>query len=253
MPRWSDATAAFWSESLDHCRARGQTLVVGAGLPAKTESEPEDREKLRALQSYDFGAALDVLKGIDKESVPGLEGPVTPNMLNRPVPDRIENAALILGIESATFYQRVPVPIGMWRPFSKDGVPLRLWAPGVLTIDHQRTALLICYEQMLVFPVLASILRHPSVIVGLSNTFWFDGTIVPRYQAAALRAWAKLFHLPLFSAVNSWSANSQANVTCRRRHTNIRGLVPTMAGPGAFIWSNLTEPEFRPATGTTAV
>ena len=91
----------------------------------------------------------------------------------------------------------------MWRPFSKDGVPLRLWAPGVLAIDHQRTALLICYEQMLVFPVLASMLRHPSVIVGLSNTFWFDSTTVQRYQATALRAWAKLFHLPLFSAVNS--------------------------------------------------
>jgi hypothetical protein len=203
VPRWSDATAAFWHESLDHCRARGQILVVGAGLPAQSESEPEDRERLRALQSYDFGAALDVLKGIDKQSVPGLEGRVTPRGLNRPLPDHIENAALILGIESATFYQRVPVPIGMWRPFSKDGVPLRLWAPGVLAIDHQRTALLICYEQMLVFPVLASMLRHPSVIVGLSNTFWFDGTTVPRYQATALRAWAKLFHLPLFSAVNS--------------------------------------------------
>jgi hypothetical protein len=203
VPRWSDATAAFWHESLDHCRAGGQILVVGAGLPAKTESEPEDRERLRALQSYDFGAALDVLKGIDKQSVPGIESPVTPNMLNGPFPDRIENAALILGMESATFYQRVPVPIGMWRPFSKDGVPLRLWAPGVLAIDHQRTALLICYEQMLVFPVLASMLRHPSVIVGLSNTFWFDGTTVPRYQATALRAWAKLFHLPFFSAVNS--------------------------------------------------
>jgi hypothetical protein len=46
-------------------------------------------------------------------------------------------------------------------------------------------------------------LRHPSVIVGLSNTFWFDGTTVQRYQATALRAWAKLFHLPLFSAVNA--------------------------------------------------
>jgi len=91
----------------------------------------------------------------------------------------------------------------MWRPFSKDGVPLRLWGPGVLTIDHQRTALLICYEQMLVFPVLVSMLQRPSVIVGLSNTFWFDGTTVPRYQARALRAWAKLFHLPLFSPVNS--------------------------------------------------
>jgi predicted amidohydrolase len=200
VPRWSDATAAFWHESLDHCRARGQILVVGAGLPAQSASEPEDRERLRALQ---FGAALDVLAGIDKQSVPGIESPVTSNMLNRPVPERSENAALILGSESATFYQRVPVPIGMWRPFSKDGVPLRLWAPGVLAIDHQRTALLICYEQMLVFPVLASMLRHPSVIIGLSNTFWFDGTTVPRYQTSALRAWAKLFHLPVFSAVNS--------------------------------------------------
>ena len=204
VPRWSDATAAFWHESLDRCRARGQILVVGAGLPAQSESEPEDRERLRVLQSYDFGAALDVLKGrIDKESVPGLESSVTPHGLSRPLPDRSENGALILGIESAMFYQRVPVPIGMWRPFSKDGVPLRLWAPGILAIDHQRTAVLICYEQMLVFPVLASLLRHPSVIVGLSNTFWFDGTTVPRYQATALQAWAKLFHLPLFSAVNS--------------------------------------------------
>jgi hypothetical protein len=58
-------------------------------------------------------------------------------------------------------------------------------------------------EQILVFPVLASMLRHPSVMVGLSNTFWFDGTTVQRYQATALRAWAKLFHLPLFSAVNA--------------------------------------------------
>jgi hypothetical protein len=203
VPRWSGATAAFWHESLDRCRARGQILVVGAGLAAQSESEPGDRERLRALQSYDFRAAVDVLKGIDKQSVHGIESPLSPNVLNRPRPDRIENAALILGIESATFYQRVPVPIGMWRPFSKDSVPLRLWAPGVLAIDHQRTALLICYEQMLVFPVLASMLRHPSVIVGLSNTFWFDGTTVPRYQATALRAWAKLFHLPLFSAVNS--------------------------------------------------
>jgi len=62
------------------------------------------------------------------------------------------------------------------KDFSKIGVPLRLGGPGVLAIDHQRAALLICYEQMLVFPVLASMLRHPTVIVGISNTFWFDGT-----------------------------------------------------------------------------
>jgi apolipoprotein N-acyltransferase len=110
---------------------------------------------------------------------------------------------LLVGAESATFYQRVPVPVGMWRPFSKMSVPLRLNAPGVLVIDHQHAAVLICNEQMLTFPILASMLQHPTVIVGISNTFWVDNTPVPRYQANALRAWAKLFRLPYLLAVNS--------------------------------------------------
>jgi hypothetical protein len=46
-------------------------------------------------------------------------------------------------------------------------------------------------------------LRHPTVIVGISNTFWVDDSTIPRYQANAVRAWAKLFRLPYFLAVNS--------------------------------------------------
>jgi hypothetical protein len=65
------------------------------------------------------------------------------------------------------------------------------------------SAVLICYEQMLTFPILASMLEHPTVIVGISNTFRVDHTTIPRYQATALRGWAKLFHLPYFLAVNS--------------------------------------------------
>jgi apolipoprotein N-acyltransferase len=110
---------------------------------------------------------------------------------------------ILVGAESARFNQRVPVPVGMWRPFSKVSVPLRLNAPGVLAIDHQLAAVLICYEQMLTFPVLTSMLQHPTVIVGISNTFWVDHTTIPRYQVNALRAWAKLFQLPYFLAVNS--------------------------------------------------
>jgi apolipoprotein N-acyltransferase len=113
------------------------------------------------------------------------------------------NTLLILGAESATFYQRVPIPIGMWRPFTNSGVPLRLGATGVIAIDHQRAAVLICYEQILTWPILASMVQHPTVLVGISNTFWFDDTTIPRYQASVLRGWANLFRIPLFSAVNS--------------------------------------------------
>ena len=110
---------------------------------------------------------------------------------------------VIVGAESGTFYQRVPVPVGMWRPFSRTSVPVRLAGPGVIAIDRQRTAVLICYEQMITWPILASMLQHPTVIVGISNTFWVDHTSIPRYQSSALRGWAKLFRLPYLSAVNS--------------------------------------------------
>jgi hypothetical protein len=130
-------------------------------------------------------------------------GSVIQNGLIQTRQEPIDNTLLVVGAESAAFYQRVPVPVGMWRPFSRISVPLRLYAPGVIAIDHQRTAVLICYEQMLTFPILASMMQHPTVIVGISNTFWIDGTPIPKYQANALRAWANLFRLPYFLAVNS--------------------------------------------------
>lgn len=194
VPRWSEATAAFWRESLDLCRTRGQILVIGAGQPAKTAIQIDDREKLNGLRSYDFAAAIKALNNIDTQSS---RVPINP------WPETIDNTMLIVGAESATLYQRVPVPVGMWQPFSRVSVPLRLGAPGVLTIDGQRAAVLICYEQLLTFPILASMLHHPTVIIGISNTFWVGGTTIPRYQATALRGWAKLFRLPYFLAVNS--------------------------------------------------
>ena len=118
-------------------------------------------------------------------------------------PERVDNTMILVGAESARFYQRVPVPVGMWRPFDRTSVPLRLNAPGVLAIDHERAAILICYEQLLPFPILASMLEHPTVIVGISNTFWIDRTSIPLYQANAICSWSKLFRLPYLLAVNS--------------------------------------------------
>jgi hypothetical protein len=193
VPRWSEATETFWHQSLDRCRKRGQILAIGAGLPHKPIKD--DRERLIDLRTYDFGEAIEVLKSGSTRTI---HGPTRSRLS-----ERVDNTMLLVGAESATFHQRVPVPVGMWRPFSKVSVPVRLNAPGVLPIDHERAAVLICYEQMLTFPLLASILQHPTVIVAISNTFWVDHTTIPRYQANALRAWAKLFRLPYLLAVNS--------------------------------------------------
>ena len=69
-------------------------------------------------------------------------------------------------------------------------------------MDGQRAAVLICYEQVLTCPIVASMLQSPTVLIGISNMYWFADTPIPRYQESALRAWAKLFHIPYLLAVN---------------------------------------------------
>ena len=164
-------------------------------MPSIKQRNESDLQKFADLRLYDFGPSINTLRTIDRKPLHARQ--------SRPRPEPIDNAILVVGAESAKFYQRVPVPLGMWQPFSPTSVPLRLNAPGILIIDHQRAAVLICYEQMLTFPILASMLRHPSVIVAISNTFWFNGTTIPRYQANAVRAWTKLFGVPYLLAVNS--------------------------------------------------
>jgi CO/xanthine dehydrogenase Mo-binding subunit len=61
-------------------------------------------------------------------------------------------------------------------------------------MDGQRAAVLICYEQVLTYPIIASMLQSQAVLIGISNMYWFADTPLPRYQESALRAWARLFH-----------------------------------------------------------
>src|SRR4051794_5177890 len=115
-----------------------------------------------------------------------------------------ENAALVIGGgKPQAFLQRIPVPVGMWRPFGGEAsVPLRLRRPGTIEIGDQRVAFLICYEQLLVLPVLLSAIDRPTLIVGMANQYWVRETTIPAAQRASLMAWSKLFALPLLIAEN---------------------------------------------------
>ncbi|MBL8216360.1 MAG: hypothetical protein JNK87_36925 [Bryobacterales bacterium] len=123
-----------------------------------------------------------------------------------PIPNSpaYRNAALILGGDKPQmFFQRVPVPAGMWRPIGNGpSVPLRLQGPGTVEVAGQRVAFLICYEQLLVLPVLLSAIDHPTLIVGMANQYWVRETSIPAAQRASLMAWSRLFALPLLIAEN---------------------------------------------------
>ena len=116
---------------------------------------------------------------------------------------RYYNALLAKNQETqAVYYQRIPVPLAMWKPLTGDGVPLNLFGPGTMLVQNQRAAVLICYEQLLVWPFLSSAFEHPTVLITAANDYWAKRTPIPKIQEASAASWARLFGLPVLSAVN---------------------------------------------------
>ena len=105
------------------------------------------------------------------------------------------------------YRERMPVPVSMWQPWraftgEPGGARAHPFANPVAEVAGGRFAPLICYEQLIVWPILHSMLDEPTLIVGISNAWWADGSSIPAIQRASLQAWARLFGLPLVVAVN---------------------------------------------------
>ena len=114
-----------------------------------------------------------------------------------------ENLLIGIGKHPGNFVQRNPVPLAMWKPFGgKDSTPLRFTGRATLDIANHRAAVLICYEQLLTWPILQSAFEQPTLILGIANDYWCRGTHVPQAQQACTRAWARLFNIPALTATN---------------------------------------------------
>ena len=155
VPRWTDATEYLWRNTLDELRAKGKTILFGAGLP-----------------------------------IAGTHG--------------YRNAVLVVGrTTTAAFLERIPVPAIMWNPLAAEpGVPMHPFGPSVLEVAGERVAVLICYEQLLAWPIVQSAVYRPTVIVGVANDNWARGMPIAAAQRASVTAWARLFRLPRIMAVN---------------------------------------------------
>lgn len=117
--------------------------------------------------------------------------------------NRYLNVLLARGEDNAALYEeRIPIPIAMWMPFGDEGVPLNLFARGTIHVHNQNAAVLICYEQILVWPFLSSALEHPTILLTTANDYWAKGTNIPAIQQSSATSWARLFHLPVLSATN---------------------------------------------------
>lgn len=124
-------------------------------------------------------------------------------------PEGYDNVMVELGRHGAAirYRARMPVPVSMWQPWrswlgASGGTRATFFDDAIMEIAGSRVAPLICYEQLLVWPVLQSALHRPDAIVAVANAWWAAGTSVPSIQMASLTAWARLFGLPLVTSFN---------------------------------------------------
>ncbi|MDH0872650.1 conjugal transfer protein TraB [Agrobacterium pusense] len=106
------------------------------------------------------------------------------------------------------YRERMPVPGSMWQPWrpllgESGGAGAHFFADPVVAVADSRAAPLICYEQLIVWPILQSMLHGPAVIVAVGNGWWTKGTSIVAIQRASTQAWARLFDKPLVLSFNT--------------------------------------------------
>lgn len=109
-------------------------------------------------------------------------------------------------IDGTQIAQRIPVPLGMWAPWSSIRHVVSDWTgSGVVDVAGHHAMILICYEQLLVWPVLqsAAASNRPDVVIATANVWWASQTSIPAIQKATVRSWARLFGLGVVQATNS--------------------------------------------------
>ncbi|WP_414089938.1 nitrilase-related carbon-nitrogen hydrolase [Rhizobium sp. BR 314] len=80
---------------------------------------------------------------------------------------------------------------------------VHFFANPVVTIGSHRVDPLICYEQLIVWPILQSMLHSPDPIVAVGNGWWTDGASIVAIQRVNAIAWARLFSKPLVFSCNT--------------------------------------------------
>ncbi|MBB4440232.1 MULTISPECIES: conjugal transfer protein TraB [Rhizobium] len=103
------------------------------------------------------------------------------------------------------YRQRMPVPGSMWQPWWGDskGAPADFFANPVVVLNGYKVAPLICYEQLVAWPALQSMLHDPDVIVAVGNGWWTANTSIVAIQRASAGAFARLFDKPLVISFNT--------------------------------------------------
>mgnify|MGYP002278837967 CR=1 FL=1 len=116
------------------------------------------------------------------------------------------DALIGLGAHPTVVSARQPIPLASWWPTRRNSYRTDWLQFGPTTIAGHPVAVLICYEQLLIWPAVWAFLspHPPNLLIALSNHGWATDEIQePKIQANAAAALARIFGVPKVSATNA--------------------------------------------------
>lgn len=213
---WS---AAEWTPPILPASWIGVDLEMGASLGRESGLERQ-QELIDVVRAQAPGTTV-----VLPESALGFWTPTVGRVWQRALTDTgitvIAGAAIIdsqgydnvlvklwAGGSDILYRERMPVPGSMWQPWrgwigDNGGARAHFFANPVVDVGNQSVAPLICYELLVVWPILQSAFHRPDAIVAVGNGWWTTGTSIIGIQRASSEAWARLFGLPLVISFNT--------------------------------------------------
>jgi hypothetical protein len=209
---WS---AAIWTEAPLPDGWRGVDLELGASL-GRDASIQRHRDLIATVKDHASGG---VRKIVLPESALGFWTPTVRGLWQQEL--RASGLTVLAGASvvhasgydnvlltitehrsDIVYRQRMPVPGSMWQPWQvwtrdSGGTRPHFFENPVAQVAGTRIAPLICYEQLIVWPILQSMMHNPDIIVAVGNGWWTAGTTIVATQRASSEAWARLFAKPL--------------------------------------------------------
>lgn len=133
-----------------------------------------------------------------------------------------QDVMLLRGNQTGTVHSRVPIPLGLWNPFSQNAFTADWLSSGEFHLQGQRVAASFCYEDLLLFPLLRSEWHaRPAILLSMADDWFAAHSDESRLQTFSIGLQARLYGLPLLRALDDhYSAQLAPKAKSYHNHAN---------------------------------